>query len=286
MPMKSRFTSLLLIAIGLVCTSDARAKCCVWKVTGPEGGMLYLGGSFHALRPTDYPLPAAYNLAFDASSRIVFEEDLKAGRAAAKDLLKRGKYPKGDSLKNHIDPRTYDYLKRFFALYRVQESKFDSLRPWFLNIVLMAPPPQYSQLGVERFIERRALANSKPMIGLESTREHYEVFAGLTDRENEASLLILFINAGREKPEGQNAIDAWRTGDVEFLARLMHEGYRDFPSMGMRLLDDRNRNWVPKIEKYLHSGQTYFVVVGAGHMGGPNGLLALLKARGCKIEQL
>jgi uncharacterized protein YbaP (TraB family) len=47
-----------------------------------------------------------------------------------------------------------------------------------------------------------------------------------------------------------------------------------------------NRNWIPKIESYLGSRQTYSVVVGAGHMGGPDGLLALLRSRGCKIEQL
>jgi uncharacterized protein len=56
--------------------------------------------------------------------------------------------------------------------------------------------------------------------------------------------------------------------------------------LARRLIDARNLNWVPKIDGYLNSGQTYFVVVGAGHMAGPNGLLALLKARGCKIEQL
>jgi uncharacterized protein YbaP (TraB family) len=56
--------------------------------------------------------------------------------------------------------------------------------------------------------------------------------------------------------------------------------------LGRRLIDVRNQNWLPKIDSYLRSGQTYFVVVGAGHISGPNGLLALLKARGCKVEQL
>jgi uncharacterized protein YbaP (TraB family) len=64
------------------------------------------------------------------------------------------------------------------------------------------------------------------------------------------------------------------------------DGFRDFPSLGERLLAVRNRNWIPKIEQYLRSGQTYFVVVGAAHMGGPEGILALLRARGYKIEQL
>ena len=53
-----------------------------------------------------------------------------------------------------------------------------------------------------------------------------------------------------------------------------------------RLIDVRNQNWLPKIDSYLRGGQTYFVVVGAGHIGGPTGLLALLKTRGCKVEQL
>ena len=52
------------------------------------------------------------------------------------------------------------------------------------------------------------------------------------------------------------------------------------------MVEARNRNWIPKIEGYLRSGQTYFVVVGAAHMGGPSGVLALLRERGFKIEQL
>jgi uncharacterized protein YbaP (TraB family) len=54
--------------------------------------------------------------------------------------------------------------------------------------------------------------------------------------------------------------------------------------MNERIYGQRNRNWIPRIEGYLRSGQTYFVV-GAGHMGGPDGLLSLLRTRGYKIEQ-
>jgi len=70
------------------------------------------------------------------------------------------------------------------------------------------------------------------------------------------------------------------------MAKGARQEFRDFPTMTERLSGQRNRNWIPKIESYLDSGQTYFVVVGAAHMVGPEGLLALLKARGYKIEQL
>ena len=81
-------------------------------------------------------------------------------------------------------------------------------------------------------------------------------------------------------------VKAWRRGDAEAVNHMLREEFRDFPSLGRRLIDARNRNWLPKIEGYLRSGKTYFVVVGAGHMGGPSGLLAMLRARGYTIEQL
>jgi uncharacterized protein len=116
-------------------------------------------------------------------------------------------------------------------------------------------------------------------------RKHNAFFVNLNDRESEALLLILFINAAHEGPSA-TMINAWRRGDVETLNRILRESFQDFPSLARRLIDTRNQNWLPKIDGYLRSGQTYFVVVGAGHLGGPNGLLGLLKARGCKLEEL
>jgi uncharacterized protein len=273
-----------LITIGCVVSGGSLQAASVWKVTSNDGHLLYLGGSFHALRPTDYPLPGEYNRAFDACSRLVFEQDPKSGEAAFAALMKAGEYAKSDSLKNHVDPRTYAYLRKFFQSVGVPEAKFSRYRPWLLDILLSAPPPQYSQLGIERFLEKRARAGSKPITGLESTNEHNTVFSGLTDKQAETLLLVLFINAGRE--EKVNMFDAWRRGDAELLARKTREAYSDFPFMADRLLDARNRSWIPKIEDYLRSGQTYFVVVGAAHMGGPNGLLSLLGTRGYKIQRL
>ena len=123
------------------------------------------------------------------------------------------------------------------------------------------------------------------MSGLESPKEHNAFFVDLNDRESEALLLILFINAAREGP-GADMIKAWRRGDAETVNRMLREEFQDFPSLAGRLIDLRNRNWLSKIDGYLRSGKTYFVVVGAGHMGGPNGLLALLRGRGYTIEQL
>lgn len=281
----SRFAALCALALFSLLPRSAVASSCVWKVTRPGGGTMYLGGSVHALRKSDYPLPVPYERAFDASSRLVFESDPKAGSREVKELIRAGTYSKGDALKNHVDPRTYAYIRRFFGLVNVPETEFAKYRPWLLNVMLSSPSYENWQLGVERFLERRAAEKSKPMSGLESAKEHNAVFVDLNDRESEALLLILFINAAHEG-SSVSMINAWRRGDAETVHRLFVDSFQDFPSLARHLVDVRNQNWLPKIDGYLRSGKTYFVVVGAGHTGGPNGLLALLKARGCKIEQL
>ena len=268
------------------CRADAVSGC-VWKVTGPTGGTLFLGGSVHALRSTDYPLPPAYNRAFEASSRIALEVEPKALSGSGSAMLKAGSYPKGDSLKNHVDPRTYDYLRRVFALLKIPEDKFSRYRPWLLVLMLESPSLRglSDDLGVDEFLIKRARVNAKPTFGLESAAEHNAVFSGLTDRQSEALLLLTFIPQANAR--GNDFImSAWRRGDVDALARSTRDAYRDFPAFGERILGARNRRWAPKLESYLKSGQTYFVVVGAAHLGGGDGLLALLRARGCKVEQV
>ena len=113
-----------------------------------------------------------------------------------------------------------------------------------------------------------------------------EVLSGLTDRQAEAVILITFIPQAGGEARAKNELAAWRRGDADSLEHFARASFADFPGFGGRLLDARNRNWIPKIERYIGSGHTYLVVVGAAHMGGPNGVPALLRSRGYQIEQL
>ena len=269
------------------CAVSGTGAASVWKVTSAKGGTIYLGGSIHALRSRDYPLPAAYTRAFDASTSMALEVDERAVDEASRSIVKAGEYPRNDNLKNHVDPRTYTYLRKLFALIGFPEQKFRRYRPWFLALLLEAPSlhGRSEELGVEHYLIGRAHKNHKQVVGLETAREHAEIFSGLTDKQGEAYLLLEFIPQSEGISSAQ-IMQAWRKGDADLVAREFHEAYRDFPSLAVRLLDNRNRNWIPKIETYLESGEPCFVVVGAAHLGGPNGVIALLKGRGYTVEQL
>ena len=275
---------LVAVSLGVAGSTSLAAASPVWKVTHPDGGKLYLGGSIHALRKSDYPLPAAFDRAFADSSRLVFEVDDKA--VAADKIVKSGEYPRGDSLKNHVDPRTYDYMKRFFALLGVPEARFSKYRPWLLTLMLWSPGVQglSSDLGVEGHLTKRARASKKPVAGLVTAEQHLHVFTGLTDRQSEAVLLMTFIpNAGGSYA---STVGAWKKGEVDALWRSSRAAFSEYPAFADRILEVRNRAWMPKIEGFVRSGEPHFVVVGAAHLGGPGGLLALLKQRGYQLEQL
>ena len=81
-------------------------------------------------------------------------------------------------------------------------------------------------------------------------------------------------------------MNAWWRGEANFLSKVTRGAFRHFPVLGERILDARSRNWTPKIEAYLRSGQTYLAVTGSAHKGGVVGVPALLRARGYKVEQL
>jgi uncharacterized protein len=288
---KVRFPRRFWLFVLCICFAPLESQAasgCVWKVTGPNGGSLFLGGSLHALRSTDYPLPPAYNRAFEASTRVSLEVEPKALADTTSHLLKAGRYAQNDTLKNHVDPRTYDYLRRVFGLMKISEEKFSKYRPWMLVLMLESQELRgfSDELGVDEFITKRAQNNGKRIFGLESVSEHSAVFSGLTDRQSEALLLITFIPQGTDSGERDRMMNAWRRGDVDALTRSTRAAYHDFPAFADRLLAARNRRWLPQLEGYLKSGDTYFVVVGAAHLGGSDGLLALLRARNYKVEQL
>ena len=80
-------------------------------------------------------------------------------------------------------------------------------------------------------------------------------------------------------------IEAWRAGDVATVERIVLKDLQQETQLYQRLLVERNKNWMPKLEALFSRKRPAFVVVGAAHIVGPDGLLTMLKARGYTLEQ-
>ena len=79
---------------------------------------------------------------------------------------------------------------------------------------------------------------------------------------------------------------AWKNGDAPQVERIVLKDLKTDAQMYQRLLVERNRNWMPKIEVFFSRPGRTFVVVGAAHLVGPDGLLQMLKTKGYVVEQL
>jgi hypothetical protein len=79
---------------------------------------------------------------------------------------------------------------------------------------------------------------------------------------------------------------AWKSGDAPTVERIVLEDLKEEPAIYERLLVARNRNWLPQLEALFNRSGRAFVVVGAAHLIGPDGLIAMLRDRGYQLEQM
>jgi uncharacterized protein YbaP (TraB family) len=288
-------------AFGLVSASASisnAATCSVWRVTNAKSPC-YLVGTLHALSSTEYPLPAGYQQALHDSKRLVFEMNPES-QNFDKLFSQAEVYPKGDDLRRHVHPKTWQIISVNFSKVGLfgkpgrigttyVPNGIQQLRPWAIAWTfygIRGYNDFQSYYGVDNYFERQGRRSGKEFAALETDEEHVEVMRGMNDVESE--LILLDAIAFRDKKRGylSQLHTAWRRGDTAGL--WAHEQrFRNLdPGADIRLLDARNVKWVPKIRREFNSGVPTSIVVGCGHMVGPNGLIALLQRNGFKFEQL
>ena len=267
------------------------ARTSVWKVTSGDK-TLYLAGSVHALRGVDYPLPAPYEQAFQASSTLAFETEVGKGSPLAL-LGKAAILPSYTTLRDHLDPRVYDYVMKVIANVHAgsstPEKNLSRLKPWALAWMVHNPggvDGVNSGNGVDSYLAHKAMVAHKSMVGLVPLQEHVAVFSGMNDADSQAFLLQAFIGLNQSDRNFLRIVGDWKQGNIDDVDRLTQEEFRDLPSLKRRILTDRNQRWLPEIVRWLQSGQTYMVVAGTAHMAGSEGLPALMRTQGFQVEQL
>lgn len=270
----------------------AAAESSVWRVSG-AGGEMFLAGSIHVLRSSDYPLPGEFDAAYRRAGKLILETDLAAldPGATQRMMLERGTYPDGGTLKTHLPVGVYEKLARFCEARGLPLASMERFRPWVVVLTLTMAEMQAlgfdADSGLDRHFHRRALRDGKPVAGLETPTEHLELMASL-DQGTGAALILNFLEEMHDLERMLHRIlDAWRRGDVTALETLVSTDMRrEAPELHRILIHDRNRRWLTALEAQLQRDETALVVVGAAHLVGDDGLINLLRSRGYRVTQL
>jgi uncharacterized protein YbaP (TraB family) len=237
-----------------------------------------------------YPLNPSLNTAFEDSNLLVEELDLgeMLDPAAQLKMLSRGMLPAGQLLEEVVSPATFALVSKTVGDLGLPIEPLKRFKPWMLALTLLGLQWQQAgfdpQLGLDRHFYDRAKSEGRAIEGLETLDYQIRRFDEIPMSEQDHLLAETLKTLATEIASVKTLADAWKAGDIAALERIVLKDLKAEPKMYQRLLVDRNRNWLPKIEALLERSRA-FVVVGAAHLVGPDGLLALLKAKGYVVEQ-
>ncbi len=270
--------------------SQSFADTSLWRIS-KGSHTLFIGGTVHVLSKSDYPLPAAFDVAYKKSSKLVFETDIAGSQdpAFAQAMMQRMMFPDGRSLKDDLRPDVYQQLEIFSTAHGMPLAMLEKMRPAMVVLTLTFMELQrlgMADTGVDSYYFQRATTDQKLLGQLETNEEQLDFIANMgKGRENDFVSYSL-RDLQKIKSVMLDIKSAWRSGDTKAMAALsMASMRRDFPKIYQQLLVDRNQNWLPKIESMLQDPGEELILVGALHLVGEEGVLRLLQDKGYQIEQ-
>jgi uncharacterized protein len=273
---------------GAVASPAGHRNGLMWKATSATN-TVYLLGSIHLASPDMYPLPPQIEAAFRNSAVLIVEADLNKVNLLKMQALiaATGFYPPGDSLWNHVNPHTKKLIEGFCADNNLAPEVFARMKPWMVMITVSARSALKSGMQADLGIDKHFLdrANGMRVEQLESAEWQLQLLANIPDSEQERYLAANIQSSGTEGRLAEMK-SAWLTGDAGRLDTLISAELRDAADVGKKLFADRNPHMTEVVEHHLKSNEPAFVIVGAGHLVGKDGVIRQLQREGFKVEQV
>lgn len=283
--------TLLIIVLVLLTSTWACAETSMWKAQKGDS-VIFLGGTCHVLRSTDYPLPQEFEKAYYASQVLVLETDMGKVHDPAfqQKFLQKAKYADGTTLDKHISPQTYAALQAFCKENNIPLAVLKPYRASMAMVTLTVIELMklgISQQGVDQFFYDMAQRDNKAIEQFETVDEQMDAILSLADGNEDEFVKYSMRDLKTLENKFGDLADAWRNGDAAKLdALLLGEMKSQAPKQYKKLIVDRNRNWLPVIASYEKKPKTRMILVGVGHLVGPDGLIEALRTMGYRVTQM
>ncbi|NIK78924.1 hypothetical protein FHS15_004070 [Paenibacillus castaneae] len=261
----------------------------LWKVESADS-TVYLLGSIHIASKAMYPLRSEIQQAFKASDYLVVEADITKmdDEKVQQAILDMSTYKDGTTLKDHISEDVYKEVAEILKENGAEPNALDAFKPWSVSSALDYLTSMYSDydssIGIDMHFLQQAIANQLPILELESVDFQLQMFDKFSARLQEEMVIGSIENYYSTEAPIDGLTEMWVKGNDDDLLALTKATATDQEYYNV-LLKDRNIGMVDKITGYLNNEEkkTYFVVAGAAHMIGDDGIVTLLEKKGFKV---
>ncbi|WP_286270606.1 TraB/GumN family protein [Thalassotalea hakodatensis] len=281
----------LITSIGLLNTSLCMAETSVWKVSKGED-QVYIGGTVHILPASEFPLPAEFLTAYQATDTIVLETQLPdpTDTSFQAKLMQQVSYTNDQKLSDKLSDETFKQLETHLAAFGINVNEMNGFKPGFIVMMMAMLEAKRAQLageGVDAYFNKLAAKDNKGKEYLESSDFQINLIANMGHGNEEELMRSSIAQMGEFKEMFNKLLPAWRAGDSDTLVELVIDKVKDEdPDTFKKMFTERNQNWIPLIEKMFNDNDKEFVLVGVGHLVGENNVLALLEKSGYQVTKL
>ncbi len=271
-----------------VADTDVLPQALLWKIEGKGiKEPSYLFGTIHMIDKEDFFLPSGFDEAFEKCDKVVFEIDMDdmTDMSSVMGLLSDIVMKNGVTLKSLLEPSEYKEVSTYFETMGLPMFLLNKVKPMFLSMlaeVNVDPVEMQSDeiVSYEMDLYDKANAANKEVGGLETMAYQMSLFDSIPYKD-QANMLL---DAVRGNSADSNSLDEttilYKQQNIDGMVAMMgkdeNAGVADYEDL---LLNNRNQNWIPVMSVKMAKDPTFFAV-GAGHLGGPNGVIRLLRKAG------
>lgn len=276
-------------AAWLALAGAACAQPPVWIVHGSRATLI-LFGSIHLLPPGLDWEPPALKQALARAHEIWFEVPLDAAGmdAAAQAAAAKGLQPTGQALSEQLPAKDWSRLAALAQFYGASAEMLDRMRPWLADVTLEVA--SYAKMGAvtDDGVERQLsvqLGADVVRRAFETPQQQIDALAGASPSDQIASLEETLDELQQGPALYQQLLKAWLDGDVaQIQALALTPVMTAAPGAYRALVVDRNQRWIGAVLGRLDQPGEAVMVVGVGHLIGPDGLPNLLRERGVRVD--
>jgi len=248
----------------------------------------YIFGTFHILCPTDVMPMDKFAPYIDKSDQLIMELDMDDPNVMG-SMAKGAAISDGRTIKDFLTAEQYAKVDEMFKnSLGLSVDAVKTLKPAILSVLVVtspkmlgcSPPSSYDLSFVKVAADKK-----KPIIGLETVEFQSKTLESQPLEKQAESLAKMAEDPQKAADELKKLISTYKEQDIEKLHKLAIEQNKTDVNFEKDLLDDRNAAWIPKIEGIIKTTPS-FIAVGAGHLGGPKGVISLLRGKGYKVTPI